>query len=128
MKFKNFQIQIGKKQENPENGTDEDSDVMVNQIASLEEQVNGKTRELEETEQQLKELSGTVQEAEEESPPQPHGPIGELTVEPRRTQDTRDGQPGGSLITSLLLPALAGSSHTRFPGSAGVDTNRRGCA
>ena len=82
MKFKNFQIQLGKNKENPESDADETSDVMVNQIANLEEQVNGKTKELEETEQQLKELSDTVQEAEEESPPQPHGPLGELTLEP----------------------------------------------
>jgi hypothetical protein len=90
MRFKNFQIQLGKPKDNPESETPEENDVMVSQIADMEEQVNGKTKELEETEQQLKELASTVEEAEEESQPQPHGPLGELTVEPGDMDDDLD--------------------------------------
>lgn len=81
MRFKSFQI--GKSKEKPEND-EEASDTLVTQITNLEEQVSGKTQELEEAEHQLKELSNIVQVSEEVKgvPPKPHGPLGELTVEP----------------------------------------------
>ena len=81
MRFKSFQI--GKSKEKPENDA-EANDTLVTQITNLEEQVSGKTQELEEAEQQLKELSNIMQvsEATKDASSQAHGPLGELTIEP----------------------------------------------
>jgi nitrate/nitrite-specific signal transduction histidine kinase len=81
MRFKSFQI--GKSKDKPENDA-EDNDTLVTQITNLEEQVSGKTQELEEAEQQLKELSSIMQESEatKGASSQAHGPLDELTIEP----------------------------------------------
>ena len=82
MRFKSFKI--GKSKEKPDKDTAEAGDTLTAQITDLEEQVNNKTKELEATEQELKELSDTakVSEEDEDTPPQPHGPLDELTVTP----------------------------------------------
>lgn len=82
MRFKSFKI--GKSKEQPDKDTAEAGDTLTAQIADMEEQVNNKTKELEATEQELKELSDTakVSEEDEDTPPQPHGPLDELTVTP----------------------------------------------
>ena len=82
MRFKSFKI--GKSKEKPGRDTAEAGDTPAAQIAGLEEPANNKTRELEATEQELKELPDTVNDSEEDdgAPPQPHGPLDELSVEP----------------------------------------------
>jgi len=82
MRFKSFKI--GKSKEEPDRDTAEVSDTLTTTIAGLEEQVDNKTEELEATEQELKELSDTAKdsEADKDAPPQPHGPLSELSVEP----------------------------------------------
>lgn len=77
-------LKIGKSKEKPDVETAEEGDIPSAQEASLEEQLNHRTKDLEATEQQLKELSNTMNgsEKDEEAPPQPHGPLSELTVEP----------------------------------------------
>lgn len=83
MRFKSFKI-IGKLKEKPDRDTAEVSDALTTPIAGLEEQVDNKTKEPEATEQELKELSDTAKDSEEDkdAPPQPHGPLSELSVEP----------------------------------------------
>ena len=82
MRFKSFKI--GKSKEKPDKDTAEVSDALATPIAVLEEQVDNKTEELEATEQEPKELSDTTKdsEADKDAPPQPHGPLSELSVEP----------------------------------------------
>lgn len=88
MRFKGFEnlknLKIGKSKEKPNGDTAEAGDTLSNQIADLEEQLNHKTKDLEATEQQLRELSNTMNSSkeDEDTPPQPHGPLSELTVEP----------------------------------------------
>jgi hypothetical protein len=88
MRFKGFEslknLKIGKSKEEPEESTAEAGDISANQVAELEEQINNKTKDLEATEQQLRELSNKANGSEEDEgpPPQPHGPLSELTVEP----------------------------------------------
>jgi hypothetical protein len=89
MRFKGFEnlksLKIGKSKEKPDGDTAEADDSPATQVADLEEQLNHRTKDLEATEQQLRELSNTVigSEEDEEPPPQPHGPLSELTVEPK---------------------------------------------
>jgi len=82
MRFKSFKI--GKSKEKPDRDTAEVSDALTTPIAVLEEQVDNKTKEPEATEPELKELSDTAKdsEADKDAPPQPHGPLSELSVEP----------------------------------------------
>ncbi len=82
MRFKSFKI--GKSKEKPDRDTAEVSDALTTPIDGLEEQVDNKTKELEATEQELKELSDTAKdsEADKDAPPQPHGPLSELSVKP----------------------------------------------
>jgi len=88
MRFKGFDslksLKIGKSKEKPDGDTVEAGDAPATQVAGLEEQLNHRTKDLEATEQQLRELSNTANgsKEDEETPPQPHGPLGELTVEP----------------------------------------------
>jgi septal ring factor EnvC (AmiA/AmiB activator) len=60
------------------------SNAAATQIAELEEQLNGWTDNLKQTEQRLKKLSGKVSDITEleATPIQPHGPIRELVIEP----------------------------------------------
>ncbi len=82
MRFKSFKI--GKSKEKPDRDTAEVSDALTTPIAGMEEQVDNKTKELETTGQELKELSDTAKdsEADKDAPPQPHGPLSELSIEP----------------------------------------------
>lgn len=88
MRFKGFEnlknLKIGRSKEKPDGDTAEAGDITATQVADLEEQLNYRTKELEATKQQLRELSNTMNGSEEakETPPQPHGPLSELTVEP----------------------------------------------
>jgi len=94
-------FKIGKSQEKPENDTAEADDMLTTQIADMEEQVNNKTKELEATEQELKELSDTakVSEEDEDTPPKPHGPLDELTVTPEdELFDTGEETDVGALL------------------------------
>jgi hypothetical protein len=65
-------------------------DATATQIAELEEHLNDRTDNLKQTEKKLKRLSGKVSNLAEieVTPIQPHGPIGELSIEP---EDTLEG-------------------------------------
>lgn len=88
MRFKGFEslknLKISRSKEKPDGDTAEAGDTPATQAAGLEEQLNHRTKDLEATEQQLREFANTVNgsEKDEETPPQPHGPLTELTVEP----------------------------------------------
>ena len=88
MRLKGFEslknLKIGRPKEKPDGDTAEAGDNHATQIANLEEELNHRTKDLEATKQQLRELSNTMNgsEKDEETPPQPHGPLSELTVEP----------------------------------------------
>ena len=78
------------KSEKLDQGTDETAGTIATQITNLEEVVNKRTKGLEETEEQLKELSNTVNSSDEDKdeaqiegdPVQPHQPESELSVQP----------------------------------------------
>ena len=80
MRFK--ALKIGKNKEEPEEGIIETSETTVDQIAEMEEEINNKTKDLEETTSKLQELSETVNETDDEEKPKPHGPLSELSIEP----------------------------------------------
>ncbi len=82
MRFKSFKI--SKSNNKPEEDTAESGDNTATQVVGMEEKINKRTKNLKETAQQLKGLSGTSKDSEEDNdaPPKPHGPLGELTVEP----------------------------------------------
>ncbi len=82
MRIKSFNIGKLKEKLGKNNGTAEDN--TAEQIAEMEEKINGRTKNLEETTQELQELSKeTATTTEDEATPVgPHGPIDELTIEP----------------------------------------------
>ena len=81
MRFK--ALKIGKDKEEPEEEIIETNETTVSQIAEMEEQINNKTKDLEETTSKLQELSETVNDTDdEEEKPKPHGPLSELSIEP----------------------------------------------
>jgi hypothetical protein len=89
MKFKGFKI--GKSKEKDE---DVLSGAMATQIAEMENQLNGHTNNLKQTEKQLNKLSGKKGHPEgSEDIIRPHGPIGELTLDPEEDPDTADLPP-----------------------------------
>ena len=67
-------------------------DATATQIAELEEQLNDRTDNLKQTEKKLKRLSVKVSNLAEieVTPVQPHGPIGELSIEPEDTLEDVD--------------------------------------
>ncbi len=81
MKFKGFKFGKNKDKEKEKKSAD---DAASTQIAELEEHLKERTDDLAETEMKLKELSGKISEIEEvdASELRPHGPIGELSIEP----------------------------------------------
>jgi hypothetical protein len=84
MRLKNIKnIKIGKSDKKPEEDLVESEDTIVTQVNSIEEKINNKTKDLEKTAQQLKGLSDSVIDSEEndDAQPRPHGPLSELTVE-----------------------------------------------
>ena len=94
MIFKGFKI--GKSKEKPDRDTSEAGDTTTAQAAEMEEQINNRTKDLEEAEQQIKKLTDTANGSEEaeEAPPQPHGPLSELTVEPEDELTDKDADAG----------------------------------
>ena len=81
MIFKGFKFGKNKDKEKEKKSAD---DAASTQIAELEEHLKERTDDLAETEMKLKELSGKISEIEEvdTSELRPHGPIGELSIEP----------------------------------------------
>jgi desulfoferrodoxin (superoxide reductase-like protein) len=82
MKFGGFKIgksKEGNRKENAASGVD-----TATKIAELEEKLNGRTNNLKQTEEQLKKLSVKGKKSKENDgvSVKPHGPIGELTLEP----------------------------------------------
>ena len=81
MRFK--ALKLGKNKEESEEELIETNETTVTQITEMEEQINNKTKDLEETTSKLQELSDTVNETDDdEEKPKPHGPLSELSVEP----------------------------------------------
>ena len=83
MRFKSFKIGIIKEKPDGED-TAEADDTSAVQITETEEPLNNKDEDLQETEQPSGELADTANDPEkhEDTPPRPHGPLGELLVEP----------------------------------------------
>lgn len=82
MRFKSFKI--GKSKEKPEEDAVEAGDTAAPQEAETEEQLNNKADDLEKTAQLSEGTSDAANDSEEDkdAPPQPHGPLSELSVEP----------------------------------------------
>ena len=76
-------LKFGKKKDK-EKGKPPADDATSTQITELEEHLKERTDDLTETEMKLKKLSGKINDLEdtEVSELQPHGPIGELSIEP----------------------------------------------
>ena len=94
MRFKSLDsiksLTIGKLKEKLEGDAVGAGETSTVQIADMGEQINNRTKDLEETEQQLKELADIAKASEEneEAQPQPHGPLSELSIE---TEDQLEG-------------------------------------
>jgi len=82
MRLKNFKI--GKSKKKHEEDVAEVEGTTAEQIVEMEEKINGGTKNLEETAQELQELSDEVDATEEnkDTPAGPHKPLDELTIEP----------------------------------------------
>ena len=82
MKIKGFKI--GKSKEKLKDEATLAEGTTTEQIAKMEEKINGRTKNLEETAQELQELSDESSTPEEDIviPTGPHPPLDELTVEP----------------------------------------------
>ncbi len=82
MRIKGFKV--GKSKEKPEDKNSATKDNATEQIAEMEEKISGRTKNLEETTQELQELSdeSSTSGEEEDIPAGPHGPLDELTVDP----------------------------------------------
>ncbi len=87
MRIKGFKI--GKSKDEPEKDTAVTEETTAEQIVEMEDKLNGKTKNLEETAQELKELSEELTE-DEETPVGPHGPLDELKVVPE--DEPSDGE------------------------------------
>jgi hypothetical protein len=83
MLFKGLKFGKKKDKEEEEEKPPADDAVSTN-ISELEEQLKERTENLTQTEMKLKKLSGKINDIEEieTSEPHPHGPIGELSIEP----------------------------------------------
>jgi hypothetical protein len=82
MRFKSFKI--GKSKEKPDKDQNESGDTHTTPIAGMEEHVSERTEDLKATDQELEKLSDTAKDSKEDesASDQPHGPLGELSVEP----------------------------------------------
>ena len=82
MRLKGFRI--GKSKEKPEKDGAETEGTTAEQIVEMEEKINGRTKNLEETAQELQGPSGesATPEEGENTPAGPHGPLDELSIEP----------------------------------------------
>lgn len=79
MRFK--PLKKTKAKEEPEEEIIEVDKRQAGQIAEIQQNIDGKTKNLEKTTQQLQELSDKIIDIDESEKPKPHGPISELTVE-----------------------------------------------
>jgi hypothetical protein len=79
-------------------GTAEVREALATKIAVLEEQVNSKTKKLEQAERKIKNLAVAASTPQEDAPPRPHGPLVELEVEP-----TGGGEADGDTNVGTLL-------------------------
>ena len=82
MRIKGFKI--GKSKEKQKDNDTPVEGTTTEQIAEMEEKINGRTKNLEETAQELQELTDetSTPEGDEDIPAGPHPPLDELTVEP----------------------------------------------
>ena len=81
MRFK--PLKLGKSKEEPEEEIIEVDKATANQLTEMNENISNRTKNLEETTQQLQDLSETLSDSvDEDDTPKPHGPLVELTVEP----------------------------------------------
>ncbi len=81
MRIKGFKI--GKSKDKPEKDAAAE-DTTTEQIVEMEDKINGRTKNLEDTAQQLQELSDEADNAEgdKETEAGPHPPLDELSIEP----------------------------------------------
>ena len=83
MRFKGLKsFTLGKSKEETEEENIEEGDITAAQITEMEEKINNRTKDLEDTTQLLQELNGTVEDSDEENPTRPHGPLSELSIDP----------------------------------------------
>ncbi len=82
MRIKGFKL--GRSKDKPEDKNSAAEDNTTEQIAEMEEKINGRTKNLKETTQELQELSDESSTSGEEEviPAGPHGPLDELTIAP----------------------------------------------
>lgn len=122
MKFKGFKM--GKSKEKSENALA--AGATATQIAEMGKQLKGRTNNLKKTEKQLKKLSGKggILEESEDILARPHGPIGELSLEPEDdlkasdlpADEATDAVPEGSAGAVKLVEVSA--EHTVPPLAA----------
>ncbi|MBN1161548.1 MAG: hypothetical protein JXA17_06360 [Dehalococcoidales bacterium] len=95
-------LKFGKKKEKEKAQTQAD-DTASTQITELEEQLKERTDDLAQTEMKLKKLSGKISDLEgiEVSELRPHGPIGELTIEPEDSLSGVDADEEEDEVESL---------------------------
>ena len=82
MRFKGFKI--GRSKDKDEKDAAKAEDNTAEQIVEMEEKISGRTKNLEETAQQLQELSDEADNSEEDKEVSagPHRPLNELSIEP----------------------------------------------
>ena len=80
MRFKS--LKKNKEKEEQEEEIIEVDKTQAGKIADIQQTIDDKTKNLEETAQQLQELSDSVIEIDDDEKPKPHGPISELSVDP----------------------------------------------
>lgn len=81
MRFK--PLKLGKSKGEPEEEIIQVDKTTANQLTEMNEHISNRTKNLEETTQQLQDLSETLSDSiDEDDIPKPHGPLVELTVEP----------------------------------------------
>ncbi len=82
MRIKGFKI--GKSKEKSKDNDTPVKGTTTEQIAEMGEKINGRTKNLEETAQELQELTdgSSTPEGDEDIPVGPHPPLDELTIEP----------------------------------------------
>lgn len=81
MRFKN--LKLGKSREESEEEIIEVDKTTAGQLIEMNETISSRTKNLEETTQQLQDLSDTLNDSDEEiETVKPHGPLVELSVEP----------------------------------------------
>ncbi|MBN1177350.1 MAG: hypothetical protein JXA51_06680 [Dehalococcoidales bacterium] len=104
MRIKGFKI--GKSKNEPEKDVAAVEETTAEQIVEMEDKLNGKTKNLEETAQELKELSEETPE-NEETPVGPHGPLDELKIEPEdESSDDEEilAKPHGPMDELSIVP------------------------